>query len=87
MGLHNRVPLVCNAMRSKALLSHCSVGIAAQEGPPSGLGTRVAIVYDLTSGAVPAGPGLEAFQALRGEGGLLFEALGGGEAFLRGQRG
>jgi hypothetical protein len=99
LKLRNRVPLVCNALRSKALLSSAGVRIVADEGPPSGQSTTVAITYEILpdDGApkTPPGGGLDsrargsrydAFQRLRGIAKKTFESLGGGEKFIRKER-
>ena len=92
LGLRNRIPLVCNALRSRDLLRAARVRIVADEGPPSGQSTRVAITYEVLAGepevaAVPAaGSRGDAFLRLRGIARETFKALGGGEAFVRRER-
>jgi len=99
IGLRNRMPLVCSALRSRALLSSARLRIVSDEGPPSGLSSTVTITYELLpegsidrtaagSGSQSASsqPRLEAFRRLRGIARQAFSSLGGGEKFLRGER-
>lgn len=94
LRFHNRVPLVCHALRSRPLLEECGLRIVKEEGPPSGQSTTVAFVYELASPGAPlsetAGPSrpgpLAGLWCLRGVGKALFEELGGGEAFVRAER-
>ena len=92
LGLRNRIPLVCNALRSGDLLRTARVRIVADEGPPSGQSTTVAITYEVLSGerdlatARVSGSRSDAFRRLRGVARETFKALGGGEAFVRRER-
>lgn len=45
MGLQDRVPAVCSALKSKIFLKQNDLDIEAIEGPPSGNGTRVRYHY------------------------------------------
>jgi hypothetical protein len=92
LGLRNRIPLVCNALRSRELLDTGRVRIVADEGPPSGQSTTVAITYevlpderDVAPVPVP-GSRRAAFLGLRGIARETFRALGGGEQFVRRER-
>lgn len=93
LGLRSRVPLVCNAMRSRALLAEAGVRIVDDAGPPSGLSTTVAITYELLPPirraegpmAVRSSKDLLLGQ-LRGLGKHAFAKLGGGEQYIRGER-
>jgi hypothetical protein len=93
LGLRSRVPLVCNAMRSKALLSDADVRIIDDAGPPSGLSTTVAITYELlppirradaTTGQRPQRDLL--IGQMRGFARDIFAKLGGGEQYIRDER-
>jgi hypothetical protein len=98
LGLRNRVPLVCSALRSKALLSAAGVRIVSDEGPPSGQSTTVAITYEILpddggtekprGGSDPRSRSsrYDAFQRLRGIAKKTFESLGGGEKFILKER-
>lgn len=87
MKLDRRVPQVCAAMTSQALLSEGRVKIIRREGPPSGQSTTVKITYALDPAegdrsATRYAPLLE----LRGIASRIFEELGGGENFIRRER-
>jgi hypothetical protein len=88
LKLKNRVPNVCNVLTSRTLLKENDLALEGQEGPPSGMSTRMTYTYRLLDDKEPrdAPTGAVGFDKLRG---LLKEALhslGGGEAFLRGER-
>ena len=93
LGFRNRVPVVCNVLRSRELLNTGRVRIVGDVGPPSGLSTTVAITYEMLddpSDRDPAprsgGSRLDAFLQLRGIARDAFKALGGGEASIRRDR-
>ena len=81
LGLENRYPIVCNALRSDKFLKENHLTIDGQVGPASGFGASVEITYRLTEQDVMA-----TFLRMRGVLKETFEALGGGEAFIRGER-
>lgn len=87
LGLENRVPLVCSALKARTHWKPLGVRIVAVEGPPSGQSTTVKITYEFS----PEAPALSdrplrALGGLRGIGKQLFAQLGGGEAFIRQMR-
>lgn len=84
LGFHNRVPLVCNALTSKKFLRENALRIVDKSGPPSGQSTTVAITYEILDGGQHQA--VDPLMALRGVGKQVFEALGGGEAFLKAER-
>lgn len=89
LRLRNRVPNVCSALGSKTFLQANGLAIEEVSGPPSGMGTRVTYTYRFLEPTGQSGQADTApeFAKLRG---LLKEALhslGGGEAFLRRERG
>lgn len=86
--LINRTPLVCQALRSRKFAEDNRLILEKWEGPPSGMGTTVKFFYRLAR--VP-GESLRhteqsPFLRLRGIGKDVFQSLGGGEAFIRGER-
>jgi hypothetical protein len=83
LGLHNRVPLVCNALSSQKFLEENSLRIVERTGPPSGQRT-VALTYEAV-GPLVAGR-FDGLFGLRGAGKKTFRELGGGEKFLRSER-
>src|SRR5689334_3175810 len=45
LGFSNRVPLVCQALRSKRFLNNNGLELKSQSGPPSGLSTTMTFTY------------------------------------------
>lgn len=87
--LSNRVPLVCQALKSHKFLTENHLLLEKWEGPPSGISTTVIFTYrllDITQ-PVSAQSAEWPFGKLRGVAKEVFQSLGGGEAFLRGERG
>lgn len=88
LGLKNRVPAVCQALRSKKFLVENHLELEKTEGPPSLTSTTVVFTYRLRN-AGTVKPELRengAFLALRGVAKNVFAGLGGGEAFIRRER-
>ena len=93
LGLNNRVPIVCQALKSRAFLEANHLEIEKIEGPPSGQGTRVKLTYrlmDKPSQSVRPSESEESpllgLLRLEGIGKEVFQSLGGGEAFIRRER-
>ncbi|MBZ5507436.1 MAG: hypothetical protein LAO78_18410 [Acidobacteriia bacterium] len=84
LGLHNRVPLVCAALKSKKFLEEQGLRILSTTGPPSGQSTTVTFTYEILTPNVrsTANP----LNSLRGVAKELFKQLGGGEQFIRSER-
>jgi len=82
LGLKNRVPLVCQALKSKRLLEKNHLVLKEVSGPPSGLSTTLKITYEIGD----SGPARNPFWELRGIAKDLFRELGGGENFIRQER-
>ena len=90
LGLTNRVPIVCQALKSRDFLDENHLEIERIEGPPSGQGTRVKLTYRLRRrpSRSPRSVELEESPLLRlwGIGKEVFQSLGGGEAFIQKDR-
>ncbi len=84
MRLHNRVPLVCSALRSGKFLKGNALRLVERTGPPSGMSTTVVYVYEFLNGK--EAPRSHPLLALRGIARDLFQSLGGGETFIRSER-
>ena len=86
--LSNRVPLVCQALKSRKFLNENDLVLEKREGPPSGMGTTVAYTYRLLNDdRKEANPQPEwPFLKLRGVAKEVFTSLGGGEAFIQKER-
>jgi hypothetical protein len=88
LGVPNVVPSVCNALRSKKFLVENNLILVQEEGPPSGLGTRVVFHYKFSESPTSAlrRSNEGSFMRLRGLGKKTFAALGGGAEFLLKER-
>jgi 5-methylcytosine-specific restriction protein B len=86
LRLTNRVPLVCQALTSRAFLEENHLELVKREGPPSGQSTTVVFTYRFTNTGESETKKPSAFLGLRGIAKQVFESVGGGEAFLRGER-
>lgn len=81
LGLQNRVPQVCNALRNKKFLDRNRLALEKAEGPPSGMGTTVKFTYRLLeqNPAYKADPILKLWGIAKG----LFDKPGDWEASIR----
>lgn len=86
---NNRVPSVCQALSSKRFLEQNHLTLIEKQGPPSGLSTTTVFTYRLDAEEhMPSKTAQKSslLLSLQGAGKDLFKKLGGGEAFLRGER-
>ncbi|MCU1286866.1 MAG: ATPase [Acidobacteriales bacterium] len=83
LRFHNRVPVVCQALKSEKLLSENGLRIVDKKGPPSGLSTTVTYTYEIVESR-PVQGRFEGLINLRGAGKHLFKR--GGESFLKQER-
>lgn len=89
LRLSNRIPPVCSALQTKRLLQDNHLRIVQRSGPPSGQSTTVAITYEFADSEETTGSAPDLAESLlRFRGALrdVFQALGGGEKFLREER-
>jgi hypothetical protein len=88
VDLKNLTPLVCQALRSRKFLEENHLILEKEEGPPSGMSTTMKFFYRLRRqpGESPKQLNQSPFLRLRGIGKDVFHSLGGGEAFIRGER-
>jgi hypothetical protein len=89
MHLRNRVPSVCQALKSDKFLDENGLLLERLEGPPSGQGTRVRYTYRFRRAAGESQESAERpwpLLALRGIAREVFKDLGGGEEFIRKER-
>lgn len=86
--LSQRTPLVCQALKSRKFLKQNGLLLEKWEGPPSGLSTTVKFFYRLIKqpGESPRHDELSPFLRFRGIAKDVFDSLGGGEAFIQGER-
>lgn len=88
-GVHltNRVPLVCQALRSNKFTEENGLVLEKVEGPPSGLSTKATFTYRFETPKRDANAKDDwPFLQLRGIAKDIFASLGGGEEFLRQER-
>jgi hypothetical protein len=86
--LSNRVPVVCQALKSRKFMDENGLELEKVEGPPSGLSTKATFTYRIKASGTggraetPEWP----FLQLRGIAKDVFRSLGGGEKFIRSER-
>jgi hypothetical protein len=88
LRLTNRSPVVRNARSSKRFLEENRIALEKCDGPPLGLSTTAKFTYRLLrdNGANGPADSQSLFLGLRGAAMQVFQALGGGEAFIRAER-
>jgi hypothetical protein len=87
LKLNERVRQVCLALKSKVFLESNGLKLVDQSGPPSGQSTTVVYTYELAEPSRPTSQsGQDGWTDLRGALKNVFADLGGGEAYLRGER-
>ena len=84
LGLQNRFPLVCSALRSHKFLEKNHLAVKP-EGPPSGMSPNMTFTYRLLDDD-QQGQKQDPLLRLWGIGKEVFQELGGGEAFIRSER-
>ncbi len=88
LGLINRVPAVCSALRTSKFLKENNLRVVETIAPKSGQSTTVVYTYEFVdTKSTPAKEKEEdAWSRLRGALKDVFAELGGGEAYLRSER-
>jgi hypothetical protein len=86
VALRNRVPLVCQALRSDKFLEANRLRLISKTGPPSGQSTTVTYTYEFIDVEPPASRPEDPWTKLRGALKDVFAELGGGEAYLGDER-
>ena len=86
LELKNRVPLVCQALKSEKFLDANGLRLISQTGPPSGQSTTVTYTYAFIESDKSSAPDRDAWTDLRGTLKNIFAELGGGENYLRKER-
>jgi hypothetical protein len=87
LGLHNRSPQVCSALRSQKFLEENHLALVKAEGPPGGMSTTMTFTYrflDIEKSGQDAKA--DPLDRLWGIGKEVFRDLGGGEGFIRSER-
>jgi hypothetical protein len=86
LKLLGRVPAVCSALKSRAFLEQNSLRIVERTGPSSGQSTTVTYTYEFVDALDSSQANSDPWTELRGALKNVFAGLGGGEAYLRGER-
>ena len=86
LKLAGRAPAVCSALKSREFLQSNGLKLVEQNGPPSGQSTTVTYIYERVGESQPSEKGPDPWTELRGSLKKVFAELGGGEAYLRGER-
>lgn len=87
LSLIGRVPAVCSALKTGQFLEENGLQLVHTVAPQSGQSTTVTYTYEfMDSNLSPAGKG-DVLKRLRGALKDIFTELGGGEAYLRAERG
>jgi hypothetical protein len=86
LRLNNLVPAVCSALRGKRFLTDNNLRLEKTEGPPSGMSTTVVFTYHIEGTQPRDKTSKSKFLQARGIAKEVFQALGGGEAFLKAER-
>ncbi len=84
----NRLPIVCNALKSTKFLKENHLVLEEVQGPPSGRSSTVTFVYRLDKGLTPQKP-IKKTQGLLSLYGVfrgVYDDLGGVETFINKQR-
>jgi len=86
LALTNRIPLVCQALKSAKFLQANGLRLISETGPPSGQSTTVTYTYHLTESDNPVLTRNDPWKELRGALKVVFAEWGGGEGYLRRER-
>jgi hypothetical protein len=86
LGVNGRVPAVCSALRTNQFLKENGLRLVEITGPKSGQSTTVTFTYEFINKASRRHEG-DAWSRLRGALKDVFSEVGGGEAYLRSERG
>jgi len=86
LSLKNRVPLVCQALKSEKFLDANGLRLISETGPPSGQSTTVTYTYAFIESDKSSAPPRDAWADLRGALKNIFAEVGGGENYLRRER-
>ena len=87
LKMAGRVPAVCSALKTRRFLESNDLRLVGASGPKSGQSTTVTYTYELLEGNRPSPEHDDSWKQLRGTLKDAFAELGGGEAYLRAERG
>jgi hypothetical protein len=87
LGVNGRVPAVCSALRTNQFLKENGLRLVEITGPKSGQSTTVTFTYEFIDSKSFRRQEGDAWSRLRGALKDVLSELGGGEAYLRSERG
>ncbi|MFY9647547.1 MAG: hypothetical protein WAK29_20380 [Terriglobales bacterium] len=86
LELNGRATAVCSALKTREFLASNDLRLIDKSGPKSGQSTTVVYTYEFVGGKQSSRSPDDSWTRLRGALKGLFAELGGGEAYLRGER-
>ena len=87
LKLIRRVPAVCSALSTREFLRSNGLQVVGTDGPPSGQSTTVTYTYEFVDEDRSSSGHDDPWKRLRGALKDTFRELGGGEAYLKAERG
>ena len=87
MKITGRAPAVCSALKAGPFLQSNDLRLVGASGPRSGQSTTVTYTYEFLGGDRSSPEPADSWKQLRGTLKDVFAELGGGEAYLRAERG
>ena len=87
LSISGRAPAVCSALKTRVFLQGNDLHLVAASGPKSGQSTTVIYTYEFVGTKQSQPQAEESWSRLRGALKNVFAELGGGETYLRAERG
>ncbi len=87
LRMAGRAPAVCSALKTRRFLQSNDLRLVGASGPKSGQSTTVTYTYEFLEGNRSSLEHDDSWKQLRGTLKDVFAELGGGEAYLRAERG
>jgi hypothetical protein len=87
LRLYRSIPAVCSALKTKEFRTTNGLRLVDETGPKSGLSTTTVFTYEFVDQEHSTESSGDAWSRLRGALKDVFAEMGGGEAYLRGERG
>jgi hypothetical protein len=87
LQMPGRAPAVCSALKTRRFLESNDLRLVGASGPKSGQSTTVTYTYEFLEGNRSSPERDDSWKQLRGTLKDVFAELGGGEAYLRAERG
>ena len=87
LKMAGRAPAVCSALKTRRFLESNALRLVGASGPKSGQSPTVTYTYEFLEGSRSTPEHDDSWNQLRGTLKDVFAELGGGEAYLRAERG